>query len=100
MQSPVEKNPCRDDRSRPAGEVRLGAFRYFPDQSILLKDGERVHIGSRALPLLKVLTAHVGHFVPNDMLIAAAWPNTAEHPCRRYQPQSTDDCVTALAERR
>jgi DNA-binding winged helix-turn-helix (wHTH) protein len=98
MQASVEKNPCWDDRPGPAGEVRLGAFRYLPDQSILLRDGERVHIGSRALSLLKVLTAHVGHFVPNDMLIAAAWPNT--HVDDTNQPQGTDDCVTALAERR
>ena len=43
---------------------------------MLLKEGKRVRIGSRALSLLKVLAAHAGHFVSNDMLIAAAWPNT------------------------
>jgi len=76
MQSSVDKNPRRDDRSGAADEVRFGAFRYLPDQSILLKEGKRVRIGSRALSLLKVLAAHAGHFVPNDILIAAAWPNT------------------------
>jgi DNA-binding winged helix-turn-helix (wHTH) protein len=76
MQSSVDKNPRRDDPSGAADEVRFGAFRYLPDQSILLKEGKRVRIGSRALSLLKILAAHAGHFVTNDMLIAAAWPNT------------------------
>ena len=56
--------------------MRFGAFRFLPDQSILLKEGKRVRIGSRGLALLRVLVAHAGHFVPNDILIAAAWPNT------------------------
>jgi DNA-binding response OmpR family regulator len=71
MQSSVDKNPRQDDRSGAADEVRFGAFRYLPDQSILLKDGKRVRIGSRALSLLTVLAAQAGHFVPNDILIAA-----------------------------
>ncbi len=76
MQSPGDRNPRRDVRSATADEVRFGAFRYLPDQSLLLKDGKRVRVGSRALGLLKVLTANAGQFVPNDILIAAAWPNT------------------------
>ena len=65
-----------NDRSEAPDEVRFGAFRYLPDQSILLKEGKRVRIGSRGLALLRVLAAHAGQFVPNDILIAAAWPNT------------------------
>jgi DNA-binding winged helix-turn-helix (wHTH) protein len=69
-----------DDRnpggSGAADEVRFGTFRYLPDQSLLLREGKRVGIGSRALSLLKVLIVHAGQFVPNDILIAAAWPNT------------------------
>jgi hypothetical protein len=37
MQSSVDKNPRPDDRSGAADELRFGAFRYLPDQSILLK---------------------------------------------------------------
>jgi predicted ATPase/DNA-binding winged helix-turn-helix (wHTH) protein len=76
MPSSVDKSPRREDRIEAADEIRLGAFRYFPDQSLLLKDGKRVRIGSRALSLLKLLAANLGHFVTNDKLIAAAWPNT------------------------
>lgn len=76
MQSSVDGHPRREERFGAADEMRLGAFRYFPDQSLLLKDGKRVRIGSRALSLLKVLAANLGHFVTNDKLIAAAWPNT------------------------
>lgn len=76
MQPPEDRNPQGDDRSGAADEVRFGAFRYLPDQSLLLKEGKRVRIGSRALSLLRVLTAKSGQFVPNDILIAAAWPNT------------------------
>ena len=76
VQSSVDSDPRRDDRGEADAGVRFGAFRYLPEQSILLKDGKRVRIGSRALSLLKVLAAHTGHFVSNDTLIAAAWPNT------------------------
>ena len=100
MQSSVGKDPRRDDRAEAAAEVRFGAFRYLPDQSILLKDGKRVRIGSRALSLLKVLAAHTGHFVSNDMLMAAAWPNThVEDTNLRVQMTAlrqllgSDDCV-------
>ena len=76
MQSPGDQHLRQDVRSGTADEVRFGAFRYLPDHSLLLKDGKRVRIGSRGLCLLKVLAANPGQFVPNDLLIAAAWPNT------------------------
>ncbi|MGD0183648.1 MAG: winged helix-turn-helix domain-containing protein [Roseiarcus sp.] len=76
MQSAGDKNARRDVRSATADEVRFGGFRYLPDQSLLLKDGKRVRIGSRALCLLKLLIDNAGQFVSNDTLIAGAWPNT------------------------
>jgi DNA-binding winged helix-turn-helix (wHTH) protein len=74
MQSSDTKNP---QDSGTVDEVRLAPFRYFPDQSLLLREGKRVRVGSRALSLLKVLPANAGQFVPNEVLIAAAWPNTS-----------------------
>ena len=76
MQSAGDKSARRDVRSATADEVRFGGFRYLPDQSLLLKDGKRVRIGSRALCLLKPLIDNAGQFVSNDRLIAGAWPNT------------------------
>ena len=76
MQSPEDRVPRQDDGADPARQIRFGAFRYFPDQSILLKGGKRVRIGSRALCLLKALTVQIGRFVPNDELFTAAWPDT------------------------
>lgn len=52
----------------------FGDFAFLPERSLLLKNGERVRIGSRALALLGALVANVGRFVPNEDLMAAGWP--------------------------
>lgn len=64
----------------------FGGFTLLPDRSLLLKDGERVRIGSRALALLTALAANAGRFVPNDELMAAGWPGiTVEESNLRVQ---------------
>ena len=60
-----------------AEEIRFGVFQFFPARSVLMKDGKRVRIGSRALALLNVLVENGGQFVPNDVLMAKAWPSTS-----------------------
>jgi predicted ATPase/DNA-binding winged helix-turn-helix (wHTH) protein len=57
-----------------ADALLFGSFEFHPSRSVLLKDGKRVRIGSRALALLGVLARAPGQFIPNDELMAAAWP--------------------------
>ena len=63
--------------SHDAEEIRFGVFQFFPARSVLMKDGKRVRIGSRALALLNALVENAGQFVANDVLMAKAWPSTS-----------------------
>lgn len=56
-----------------ADEFRFGPFQLFPGRRELLRDGEKVRLGSRALDILVALVARRGEVVPADELIAAAW---------------------------
>lgn len=59
-----------DDRA-----ITFGPFSVYPARQLLLKEGRRVPIGSRAFGLLIALLEHAGEPVPKDRLIARAWPN-------------------------
>ncbi len=54
----------------------FGSFVLYAGRHLLLKDGEPVTIGSRALEVLITLTGRSGELATKDELIASAWPNT------------------------
>ena len=54
----------------------FGSFQLVPAQRLLLDGGRPVHLGSRALDILNVLVEAAGKTVPNDEILARAWPTT------------------------
>ena len=71
-----ESDVCQEPSVTRADRYMFGAFEFFPTRSVLLKEGQRVRIGSRALALLRALVENPGRFLPNDHLMAAGWPGT------------------------
>lgn len=66
--------------------VTFGPFSLYPDRHLLLKDGEPLSIGSRALEILIALVEQAGELVSKDDLTARAWPNaTVEESNLRAQ---------------
>lgn len=53
----------------------FGAFTLLPRRRILLKSGERVELGDRALDLLTILVERAGDVVGKTELMARAWPD-------------------------
>ncbi len=53
----------------------FGPFRLVPERQLLLRDGQPVRIGGRALDLLTVLVEQAGETVGKRELIARVWPN-------------------------
>jgi predicted ATPase/DNA-binding winged helix-turn-helix (wHTH) protein len=56
--------------------VRFGPFALDISQQILLRNGARIRIGSRALALLIALVERRGELVSKETLIASVWPDT------------------------
>ena len=54
----------------------FGSFQLVPAQRLLLDGGRPVQLGSRALDILNVLVEAAGKMVPNDEIMAHAWPTT------------------------
>jgi predicted ATPase/DNA-binding winged helix-turn-helix (wHTH) protein len=66
--------------------ISFGAFRLFPTERLLEKDGSPVHLGSRALDILGLLVERAGEVVSKDELIARAWPKlTVDETNLRFQ---------------
>jgi predicted ATPase/DNA-binding winged helix-turn-helix (wHTH) protein len=64
------------DQSGPAGEVTFGPFRLFPARELLLEGDKPLHLGSRALEILKALIERPGTLVTKEDLVARVWPTT------------------------
>ena len=56
--------------------ISFGPFRLFPTQRQLLKAGDPVRVGSRALDILTALVERPGEVIGKDELVARVWPNT------------------------
>jgi DNA-binding winged helix-turn-helix (wHTH) protein len=56
--------------------LTFGRFRLIPARQLLLRDGIRVRIGSRALDILTFLTRRGGELIGKHELMAAVWPDT------------------------
>lgn len=66
-----------NERYQESGDViTFGPFALYPDQRRLLRDGQPVQLGSRALEVLLVLLENAGLLVHKDDLIARVWPDT------------------------
>jgi DNA-binding winged helix-turn-helix (wHTH) protein len=55
---------------------RFDSIQFIPVRRLLVDNGERVHVGSRALTLLEALIEKAGVLVDKEELIAQVWPNT------------------------
>jgi DNA-binding winged helix-turn-helix (wHTH) protein len=63
-----------------ATSIRFGAFCLRPVQRLLLQDGQRVPVGSRALEILIALLERPGQLLSNKELMARVWPDTFVEP--------------------
>ncbi|MFC1455199.1 winged helix-turn-helix domain-containing protein [Microvirga arabica] len=57
-------------------DVRFGPFTLATSERLLLRDGEPVRIGSRALDILIALVSRAGEVVTKEELISTVWPRT------------------------
>jgi predicted ATPase len=55
--------------------LAIGACRLFPQLRLLLRDGARVEIGTKAFDVLMVLAEARGQAVSKDDLISRVWPD-------------------------
>jgi predicted ATPase/DNA-binding winged helix-turn-helix (wHTH) protein len=66
--------------------ISFGPFRVIRARRIVERDGEAVHIGSRAFDVLVYLLEHAGQVVSHRALLEAVWPGTyVEEGSLRFQ---------------
>ena len=68
----MAENLAKDGAHR---SYAFGPFRLVPERQVLLREGEPVRIGGRALDILTVLVERAGETVSKRELIAHVWPN-------------------------
>lgn len=74
--SPIELPQTSDQEA-----LRFGSFVLFPQRYLLLKQGEPVALGSRALELLIALTSRPGELLEKSELMTRAWPRVIVEEC-------------------
>jgi predicted ATPase/DNA-binding winged helix-turn-helix (wHTH) protein len=60
----------------PARSFAFGRFTLAPSRQLLLRDGQAVRIGGRALDILTTLVERPGEVVTKSELFARVWPDT------------------------
>jgi len=60
----------------PAPTFAFGDYLFVPGRQLLLKGGEVVRVGCRALDLLTALVQRPGELLTKRELLEEAWPNT------------------------
>jgi predicted ATPase/DNA-binding winged helix-turn-helix (wHTH) protein len=55
--------------------ISFGPYRLIPAERLLLKEGDVVDVGNRALDILVALAEAAGEVVSQSQLVARAWPN-------------------------
>jgi predicted ATPase/DNA-binding winged helix-turn-helix (wHTH) protein len=55
--------------------ISFGPYRLIPAERLLLKEGDVVDVGNRALDILVALAEAAGEVVSQSELVARAWPN-------------------------
>lgn len=64
-----------------ASSIHFGPFQLLPQRHLLLKYGQPVALGSRALTLLIALASRPGELLEKNRLLAIAWPKTVVEEC-------------------
>lgn len=72
-----------EDTDTPGTEetICFGPFVLFPRQHVLLRNGEPVPLGSRALLLLIALASRAGELLGKAELLALVWPRLVVEEC-------------------
>jgi predicted ATPase/DNA-binding winged helix-turn-helix (wHTH) protein len=70
---------CEEPEARTgpflSGPIAFGPFRLVPAERLLLKSGEPVPLGSRALDILIALVERPGEMISKTELMARVWPS-------------------------
>lgn len=66
---------ARAEREGPGADLAFGPFVLSGNDDKLLRDGEPVRLGSRAIHILAVLARRAGTVVSKRELMATVWPN-------------------------
>lgn len=61
--------------------LRFGPFALYSRQHLLLRDGQPVNVGSRAMALLVALASRPGELFEKQELLALAWPRAVVEEC-------------------
>ncbi|WP_242488273.1 winged helix-turn-helix domain-containing protein [Pseudomonas sp. TH34] len=72
-----QRSPLEDS----AFEIHFGPYRLLPRRHLLLKNGEPVSLGSRALTLLIALASRPGELLEKTQLLDIAWPRLVVEEC-------------------
>src|SRR5471030_2872999 len=74
-------DPICQETAQPEQAICFGPFVLLARQHLLLKDGESVALGSRALYLLIAMASRPGELIEKSELIAFAWPKVVVEEC-------------------
>ncbi|MGE7991695.1 ATP-binding protein [Pseudomonas sp. NPDC089554] len=77
------------DLPDPENALCFGPFVLFPQQQLLFKHGEPVHLGSRALQLLVTLASRSGELLEKNELLALVWPKVVVEECNLRAQMTT-----------
>lgn len=77
------------DAPDPENALCFGPFVLFPQQHLLFKHGEPVHLGSRALQLLVTLASRNGELLEKNELLALVWPKVVVEECNLRAQMTT-----------
>ncbi|NWC08436.1 winged helix-turn-helix domain-containing protein [Pseudomonas agarici] len=79
--SPINMDVPLLSHMQQQGAICFGPFILLARQHLLLKDGEPVTLGSRALALLIAMVERAGELLEKTELIAFAWPKMVVEEC-------------------
>lgn len=89
--------------------ICFGPFVLFPQQHLLLKNGEPVPLGSRAMLLLIAMATRAGELLEKTELLALVWPKVVVEECnlraqiltlrRALDDHSDFGCIVTVAGR-
>jgi predicted ATPase/DNA-binding winged helix-turn-helix (wHTH) protein len=69
------------DAAEPEDAICFGPFLLLPKQHLLLRNGEPVALGSRALLLLIAMASRAGELLGKAELLALVWPRLVVEEC-------------------
>lgn len=72
------RSPLTDDASL---KIHFGPFQLLPQRHVLLKHGQPVALGNRALTLLIALASRPGELMGKTQLLDIAWPKLVVEEC-------------------